>query len=283
MTGLDSKMAEDVVQILAHLAMNDRLVICTIHQPSIRIFRMFQRCILLAKGRVVYDGRVDQAEEHFRLEHGLTIDAGDNAADAYMRWLQDDDILEQIFQHDAAQPANDASDLSARGSFSGTEMTSRQSAGEAAASKSTASLFKMDHEWRYPRGRFEQTIILTRRSFLDVTKDPAKFLRGIVFRCTIGFLVGTVWFGQAGDTLEATTAVESVFFISTFNVIQDTLVNTLLTVPLLRSLILREYHNGMYCLPAWYLSNAIVTHVTQLVISVVFGYVRHTPASKSHA
>ena len=38
-SGLDSKMAEDVVMTLKRLASQGRTLICTIHQPSYKIFR----------------------------------------------------------------------------------------------------------------------------------------------------------------------------------------------------------------------------------------------------
>ena len=52
-SGLDAKMAEDVVNTLSKLASEGRNLITTIHQPSYKIFRKFDRfvCASCAWGR----------------------------------------------------------------------------------------------------------------------------------------------------------------------------------------------------------------------------------------
>lgn len=46
-TGLDSFMAESVVQVLNRMADSGRTVIATIHQPSSKIFELFHEVCLL--------------------------------------------------------------------------------------------------------------------------------------------------------------------------------------------------------------------------------------------
>lgn len=55
-TGLDSFMAENVIQVLSKLARNGRTVICTIHQPASQLYMMFDRVIFLAGGRAAFVG-----------------------------------------------------------------------------------------------------------------------------------------------------------------------------------------------------------------------------------
>jgi ATP-binding cassette, subfamily G (WHITE), member 2 len=56
-SGLDSKMARSVIEHLKTLAqVEHRTVITVIHQPSWRIFSLFDALVLLKDGRVVYDG-----------------------------------------------------------------------------------------------------------------------------------------------------------------------------------------------------------------------------------
>lgn len=54
--GLDSFTAENVIESLHVLAGAGRTIICTIHQPNSIIYQKFDRLILLAKGRLVYNG-----------------------------------------------------------------------------------------------------------------------------------------------------------------------------------------------------------------------------------
>ncbi|CDJ59380.1 white protein, putative [Eimeria maxima] len=55
-TGLDSFIAENVMNIFRLLADRGRTIICTIHQPSSNIFNMFTKVLLLSRGRLVFYG-----------------------------------------------------------------------------------------------------------------------------------------------------------------------------------------------------------------------------------
>jgi ABC-type multidrug transport system ATPase subunit len=86
-SGLDSKMAEDVVRTLRRLAEQGRSLICTIHQPSYKIFRLFDRLVLLSLGRVVYEGKIDDVEGYFSTI-GYETPRGENPIDFYMAVMQ---------------------------------------------------------------------------------------------------------------------------------------------------------------------------------------------------
>ncbi|BGP49303.1 hypothetical protein JCM10450v2_005187 [Rhodotorula kratochvilovae] len=56
-SGLDAKSGKEVVAFLQRLAREQNvLVICTIHQPNFETFALFDRLLLLARGRTMYDG-----------------------------------------------------------------------------------------------------------------------------------------------------------------------------------------------------------------------------------
>lgn len=64
-TGLDSSISLEVMSAVRNLANQNRTVICTIHQPSDQTFALFDVLLLLAKGRVIYFGRVSEAIDYF--------------------------------------------------------------------------------------------------------------------------------------------------------------------------------------------------------------------------
>nr|WOD55116.1 ABCG transpoter Redboy2 [Hymenopus coronatus] len=64
-TGLDSHNAGMVVDKLRQLAANGKAVICTIHQPTSGLFEQFSHVVLLAGGRVAFQGDVLGAKKHF--------------------------------------------------------------------------------------------------------------------------------------------------------------------------------------------------------------------------
>ena len=85
-SGLDSQTAEDVVRILRDISRAGRTVICTIHQPSFDIFRMFDTLLLLQNGQVVYNGSVEESPAYFS-EKGFPCAEWMNPADHFMKAL----------------------------------------------------------------------------------------------------------------------------------------------------------------------------------------------------
>ncbi|CED84267.1 Transporter, ABC superfamily (Breast cancer resistance protein) [Phaffia rhodozyma] len=80
-SGLDAYNAFNVIESLVTLAKDyNRTVIFTIHQPRSNIVALFDRLVLLAKGRVVYSGEYARCQEYFE-SLGHPCPPGFNIAD----------------------------------------------------------------------------------------------------------------------------------------------------------------------------------------------------------
>lgn len=55
-TNLDSVTSNQCIQLLKNLAAEGRTVICSIHQPSVNVFQMFDHVYALADGTCIYQG-----------------------------------------------------------------------------------------------------------------------------------------------------------------------------------------------------------------------------------
>lgn len=71
-TGLDSVNAEDVVLCMKELAKMNKIVISTIHQPSVDLLKMFDKIIIMHEGMAIYSGKYDHMSGYYA-DHGVTI------------------------------------------------------------------------------------------------------------------------------------------------------------------------------------------------------------------
>ncbi|KAJ7946940.1 ABC transporter G family member [Quillaja saponaria] len=64
-SGLDSTTASRIVLTLSELAKGGRTIVMTLHQPSSRLFYMFQKVLLLSEGSSLYFGKGENVMDYF--------------------------------------------------------------------------------------------------------------------------------------------------------------------------------------------------------------------------
>ncbi|KAJ1891813.1 hypothetical protein LPJ66_006710, partial [Kickxella alabastrina] len=83
-SGLDSNSSELVVELVKKISVEQRTAtIMTIHQPSARIFNIFDKVILLSQGRIVYFGPTSSAIDYFS-NIGFQCPMHENPADYFV-------------------------------------------------------------------------------------------------------------------------------------------------------------------------------------------------------
>jgi len=90
-SGLDAKSAFQVMEFLKSYsrASKGRRVILTIHQPSSFIWQLIDNVVLLAKGKLMYEGSRVNMEQFFE-HHGHATPLGWNPADHYVTQVNDE-------------------------------------------------------------------------------------------------------------------------------------------------------------------------------------------------
>jgi len=98
-TGLDSFTATSVMEILRNLAIHEgRTVISTIHQPNSDIYEMFDRLMLLARGKIIYFNEARHCVDYFG-GIGFQCPELSNPADYFMTMMS----IESIELDDVAE------------------------------------------------------------------------------------------------------------------------------------------------------------------------------------
>jgi len=76
-SGLDSYQASQVIETLRALADSGKTVVAVIHQPSQRVFSMFDDLLLITEGRLMYYGEVSAVRDYMkRLGYGCENETG---------------------------------------------------------------------------------------------------------------------------------------------------------------------------------------------------------------
>lgn len=85
-SGLDSYMTNQMCGMMRALANRGKIIMCVIHQPSSQTFNLFSHLLLLAKGKIVYLGKIKEMENYFE-KMGIQMPPFYNPADFYIQQL----------------------------------------------------------------------------------------------------------------------------------------------------------------------------------------------------
>ncbi|KOB74792.1 Bm-brown protein [Operophtera brumata] len=98
-SGLDSYNASLVISALKKLSKSGKIVICSIHQPSCDIFREFNSLMLIAEGKMVFHGSLDECKAVFE-SINLHCPLNYNPAEFYIRAVsnQSEGYVEKIME-----------------------------------------------------------------------------------------------------------------------------------------------------------------------------------------
>jgi ABC-type multidrug transport system ATPase subunit len=243
-TGLDAVTAFELIELLRKVAHERQVcVVAVIHQPSAKIWELFDNVMFMVRGEIVYHGPVGAVPDYFG-SRGYTCPSGFTPADYVMFVLQTvgDSALEDLIQD--YRPAI----LATRQLI----LDERRLVREGISRRTPLKPFQ--------RSTFaSQFTQLVAREYRSTTRDlTVVFLRvcfAFVFATIIGFLffqVGTQPGGAANASHIGLVAALAIFSISSSGQ------SLLMSYAAERPIALREYGSGFYTIWAYSLSKDVL-------------------------
>jgi len=259
-SGLDSFQAERVMKVLRSLADEGHTVICTVHQPSERIYDLFDDVLLLAEGgRAVYHGEAGDVASAYFAEHGEPVPPHVSYPEHFLQLITIDRSFEEDRQRTSARVDRLARLCAAAASDRLSSSTGNSSA-----------LSPLHQPPKRSIGVFAQAKLLLQRAWRQITRDKRLFIQRMIPAVMSALTFGWIYWrmGLASSTILDRMGLLQVACI---NSAMLSLVKTLYLFPVEKSVVHREQSRGAYATLPYLLSKLAADLPVGALFPTAFG------------
>ncbi|XP_010066762.2 ABC transporter G family member 21 [Eucalyptus grandis] len=276
-SGLDSTTAQRIVAQLRAVARGGRTVVTTIHQPSSRLYWMFDKVVVLTEGCLIYSGSAGLVMEYFgSLGYSPGFDFINPAdflldlANGIKPDLRHDDQQEfhnKLEYHDEQNSIKQSLISSYKKNLYPAlkaEIQQHSLDQDTHPSRKMSSLRRDESFWM--TSWWEQFTVLLSRGLRERKHESYSGLR--VFQVmSVSVLSGLLWWKS--DTSHVQDQVGLLFFFSIFWGFFP-LFNAVFAFPLERPMLIKERSSGMYRLSSYYFARIAGDLPMELVLPTIF-------------
>ncbi|KAJ4427770.1 hypothetical protein ANN_25423, partial [Periplaneta americana] len=249
-SGLDSSSSLQVISHLKSLAQGGRTVVCTIHQPSSRLFEMFDDLYILAEGQCLYNGAVNDMTSVFE-EAGFQCPKYYNRADFAIEVAcreRGANIEKLVAKNEKEAFANEKEDPDG---VIGEQTTMLRPSLHTAVQVAADSLGS-----RYPISVWRQICVLLRRSVLCTVRDLHLAQLRLAAHVVVGLFLGGVYYGIGDEASKVPSNTACLMFFMMFLFFCN-LFPFVHSFPVEKLVVMREHLNNWYSLEAYHISKLI--------------------------
>ncbi|XP_014665205.1 PREDICTED: ATP-binding cassette sub-family G member 4-like [Priapulus caudatus] len=306
-SGLDSSSCFQCIALLKSLALGGRTIICTIHQPSAKLFEMFNKLYILADGQCIYKGKTKGLIPFLKSE-SLECPAYHNPADfvievacgEYGEYVPKLVVAikgdkQDQFQNGDHKPINSDSYSGLSDLAMGKELpymretdivdticdTKVQLNGKGVCGTETTkdqddedAKLLPPHLHTFETSCWTQFCVLFVRTFWSIMRDETLTLLRFVSCVVVGVTIGLLYFGIGNDAGKVFNNCGSLFFGLLF-IMFTSLMPTVLTFPLEMNVFVKEHLNYWYSLKAYYLAKTMADLPFQIIVPIVYASITY--------
>ncbi|KAD4384462.1 hypothetical protein R6Q59_011417 [Mikania micrantha] len=290
-SGLDSAAAFFVAHSLRGVARDGRTVISSIHQPSSEVFALFDDLFLLSGGETVYFGETKEAIEFFA-ESGFPCPIKRNPSDHFLRCINSDfDVVTTTLKGSSIiyeeQKQSDPFMKQATAEIKATLVEKYRWSKHAAKARTKIKQLSAIRgtvpnmaSTAGQAGWWKQLTTLTRRSFVNMSRDMGYYWLRVIIYLVVSICVGTIFYdvgtgytaifarGACGGFITGFMTFMSIGSFPSF--IED------------MKIFSRERLNGYYGVGVFILSNFLSSFPFLVAVSLVTGTITWNMVKFNH-
>ncbi|KAL2503476.1 ABC transporter G family member 25 [Abeliophyllum distichum] len=258
-SGLDSTAAFRMVATLSALAKKGKTIVTSVHQPSSRVYQMFDSVLVLSEGRCIYFGKGNEAMSYFE-SVGFSPFFATNPADFLL------DLANGVCQNEKEKPDVRQTLLSSYNNLLAPKVKQECMDAPIMAPK---EIINGNHTIQYCSNFciwFNQFNILLQRNLKERKHETFNYLR--VFQVIVAsLLAGFMWWHSDYHDIQDNLGL--LFFISIFWGVFASF-NAVFAFPQERAIFIKERTSGMYTLSSYFMARIIGDLPMELILPTLF-------------
>ncbi|MED6159606.1 ABC transporter G member 26 [Stylosanthes scabra] len=272
-SGLDSTSANKLLVTLQGLAKAGRTIITTIHQPSSRIFHMFDKLLLISEGYPIYYGEASESMDYFsslRFMPEIPMNPAEFLLDLATGQVNDISFPSEVL-HGQDQPTTDPSKAVTnylKVKYKALlEPKEKENHGTTTTSEHLQQAIQVKKEWTL--SWLDQFVILSRRTFRARCQDYLDKLR-LVQALGIALLLGLLWWNSSTNTeAQLRDQVGLMFYICIFWT-STCIFGAVYVFPFEKIYLIKERKADMYRLSVYYACSTLCDMVAHVLYPTFF-------------